>query len=394
MFHRLLKAFEIAFRQFIIKKLYRQRPPMHVSTPDNVLNVLNLAPDCRLLLLRQDRIGDVIVSMPVLRALRQAYPEARIDVVLSDNNIAVRQLVLIYANQVLPYSKRNVVRFVRLLRREPYDVVIDLFDNASVTSSFLIRLARTRFAVGIDKENAAAYTHVVPLLDRSKVHIVYRTAQVLMPFGIDPMTTVNLDLEYRLSDNDVQKAQSLLPATHGRKRLGMNVSGRVEAMYWGQENFVRLLEELHRAFPALDVMLMGTPDYASELITIEQTFSNAHANAHANTHSGVQRAVTIAPAVASLHEFAALLHECDAVFTPDTAVVHLAAAWKRPTLALYTYNEFHVMPWTPFQTPHRALQVSEEAWKRGENAVQTIPFDYVWSALQSLLREELYGEKP
>jgi ADP-heptose:LPS heptosyltransferase len=373
----MLKSLELAFRRIFISTLYGSRTTQRITTPDDCLR---LAPQCRILLLRQDRIGDVIVSTPILRALRTKYPEARIDIMLGDNNITVQNLARAYGDTVWRFKKSlpKLLGLMRSLRRVRYDVVIDLIDNASVTSSLLVRSSGARFSVGIDKENAAAYSHVVPLLDRTEFHIVHRIAQLLLPFGIDPAST-NLDLEYPLSEQDIRTAQAKLPPKQRRFRLGVNLSGRGEEMYWGQENFIRLVRKMQRAFPAFEVLLLGLPDYAEEANTIYET-------------TYMDGAVALAPSVSSLHEFAALLHECDAVLTPDTSVVHLAAAWKRPTVVLFVYNEFGLAHWTPFHTPHRALVVSEEEFLNGDNAVGTIPFDDVWKALQDLLRQEFPHE--
>lgn len=370
----MLKTLELTFRRNFIRTLYGSRSAQHITKPDD--DCFSLPPLCRILLLRQDRIGDVIVSTPILRALRQKYPEARIDIMLGDNNFTVQQLALTYCDTVWRYTKNltKLLRLMRSLRQVKYDVVIDLIDNPSVTSSLLVRGTGARFSVGIDKENAAAYSHVVPLLDRTQVHIVHRIAQLLLPFGIDP-SAINLDVEYPLSEKDIRSAQSKLPAKKHTFRLGINISGRGEEMYWGQENFIRLVRKIQRTLPAFEVLLLGSPDYAEEARCIyEATYLDG--------------AVALAPTVSSLHEFAALLHECDAVLTPDTSVVHLAAAWKRPTVVLFVFNEFGLAHWTPFHTPHRALVVDEEDFLSGENVVGTIPFDDVWKALQNLLRQE------
>jgi ADP-heptose:LPS heptosyltransferase len=155
-------------------------------------------------------------------------------------------------------------------------------------------------------------------------------------------------------------------------------------MYWGRENFIWLVEQMQTAFPAFDVMLMGMPDYAGEIQAIQAAI-------HENKTTDVS--VYSAPPAASLHEFAAMLHECDAVFTPDTSVVHLAAAWKLPTVALFVFNEFGLVHWTPFNTPHRALVVGEEAFLRGENVIRTISRDEVWKALQDILWREFTAGK-
>jgi ADP-heptose:LPS heptosyltransferase len=90
------------------------------------------------------------------------------------------------------------------------------------------------------------------------------------------------------------------------------------------------------------------------------------------------------PARSSLREFAAILHEFDLLLTPDTAVVHLAAAWKLPTVALYR-SDPAVAPWLPYNTPHKAV-----ADPRG---IPAIPLDQVITAADDLIRER-FGEPP
>jgi ADP-heptose:LPS heptosyltransferase len=76
------------------------------------------------------------------------------------------------------------------------------------------------------------------------------------------------------------------------------------------------------------------------------------------------------------------VHEFDLLLTPDTAVVHLAAAWKVPTVALY-HIEAGVAPWLPYRTPHRAV-----ADARG---IPAIPVERVIEGVEELCREQFPG---
>jgi ADP-heptose:LPS heptosyltransferase len=70
--------------------------------------------------------------------------------------------------------------------------------------------------------------------------------------------------------------------------------------------------------------------------------------------------------------------------TPDTAVVHLAAAWKLPTVALYQ-PEPGLAPWLPYKTPHRAVV--------GAAGIPAIPVEQVMAALDELTAER-FGAPP
>jgi ADP-heptose:LPS heptosyltransferase len=91
------------------------------------------------------------------------------------------------------------------------------------------------------------------------------------------------------------------------------------------------------------------------------------------------------PPRSTLREFAAIVHEFDLLLTPDTAVVHLAAAWKVPTVALYR-SDPTVAPWLPYNTPNRAV-----ADPRG---IPAISVDQVIAALEELIQERFDATPP
>src|SRR6266702_3855631 len=151
---RALKPLEHYLRRRFLAATDRPFGGAFVTAPQDVL-ALGHAP--RMLLLRQDRIGDVLVSVPVIRALRHDYPDARIDMLFSRTNFGVRQAVEPYIDRAWRYDK-SPARALGLwwaLRRARYDVVVDLMDNPSANSHLVARAC------------------------------VARIAKLLLPFGID-----------------------------------------------------------------------------------------------------------------------------------------------------------------------------------------------------------------
>ena len=70
-------------------------------------------------------------------------------------------------------------------------------------------------AVGLLHAESGWYTHAAPTLDPASVHPVRRIAQLLLPFGIDPADEP-LDLEYRLSAEDIATAHAVVGARADR----------------------------------------------------------------------------------------------------------------------------------------------------------------------------------
>jgi ADP-heptose:LPS heptosyltransferase len=214
--------------------------------------------------------------------------------------------------------------------------------------------------VGLLHAESGLYTHAAGMLDRSRVHPVERLAQLLLPFGIDPASQC-LDLAYPLDPADIETARRTLGPTWRPLRLGINLSGRKAEKSWGSANYIAVVRNLMSKDPRFAISICGSPEDATEVRRV--AFA-----------TGAQAV----PPQPSLKEFAAILHQFDLLLTPDTAVVHLAAAWKIPTVALY-HSDPAVAPWLPYNTPHRAV-----ADPRG---ISAIPVDRVIAALEELIKE-------
>jgi ADP-heptose:LPS heptosyltransferase len=357
-----LKPVEHFVRRRLLRAGRRRFTGTLATRPEDLLH-LPAAP--AILLMRQERIGDVLVGIPVLRALRQRYPTARIHFLVSRNNYAVRDAVGPFVDRVWRYDKTvgSALALLRALRRERYDVVVDLVDNPSATSRLVIGWCGARLAVGLAHAEASCYTHAAPLLERASVHPVERLAQLLLPFGIDP-AGVALDLEYRLSEADQRRARALLGPRRRPLRFGVNISGRGPQRYWGRDNFIGLIRHLAAVDDRFQISVCGAPEDAEEVAAVAAA-------------AGLEPV----PPLESLHDFAAVIHEFDMVLTPDTSVVHLAAAWKIPAVGLF-HRQPGVMPWLPYRSPHRALI--------DDRGIGWIPLEAAIAALDEL-RVEMFG---
>lgn len=331
----LIKRVELAIRRRYNGWVTRGDDPLIVDAPCAAPIV---APNARILLLRQDRIGDVLVSTPIVAEIRVRFPDATIGMVLSTNNKAVAYTVEPFVDQIHLYRKSliDLFRLRRELRSCRYDVVIDLMDNPSSTSALLIQGSAAPLAVGVDKENRRVYTHVVPLADRTSVHIVERIARVTWPlgFGLAPS-----DLRPRIPGavprRDAPQASSKL-ATH---RLGVNISGSdVDRMY-PEEQMTSVLRSVANT-------------YANEILNGTLTIALMSAPHHHEMAVRIADAIgaTCLDPMPSFRDFAQAIGSCDMFMTPDTSAVHVAAAWNVPTVVLFAQDDRKLMPWHPYNT--------------------------------------------
>lgn len=367
----ILKRLELSIRSIYLRQSKRPFKGELITSPQNIV----AASSPRILLLRQDRLGDVLCSTPVLDALRRHFPYARIDMLLSRNNIQLAGVISHWCHHIWCYEKSfaSFIHLRRQLRRQRYDVVIDLMDNPSATSTMFLRTLATPIRIGIAKENAWVYTHCVPLLDRSQYHYVERIAQLLLPFGIDPRT-ISLDLHFPLTKDQLAQAAGALDLIHHPERNGfilIHLSSRHTTYQWGWKNYAALINKLLQQYPSLAVGLGASKEH------------------HAIARQLAQETGAFALPVLPFDQYAALLRYAKLLISPDTSIIHVAAALKVPAVVLYHQHDPALLPWYPYRSPYRALI----ARKTGTIAV--IPPEAVLTAASELLSDKYapYGER-
>lgn len=333
--HKILKSIEVNLKallgNFFFAKNRKTVPKVCYRKCDEIATAK------KILLLRQDRIGDLLVTTPFLRSLHNEFPKISISILLSKRNIVGKSCIEPYCSEIFVLNK-NPLKFFKLikqLKRRKFDLVIDLLDNPSVTSSILVYLLKTKYAFGFEKTNKNIYTHIIPLPHKSKVHIVERIANLLVPFGLKP-SNYDLSLEYPL-----KKSSSL--SSKSRLRLGINISGSSREKFWGVQNFIALINKIKENFE-LEVVLFSTKDYLAEIKQIQS-----------------ESDVNIADFTKDFDEFATLIAGCDMLITPDTSVVHLASCFKIPVVVFYHFIDAEFgMPWFPYKTKFRYLTSSQD----------------------------------
>jgi ADP-heptose:LPS heptosyltransferase len=362
----ILKTLELRWRRALLAAGHR---PFSGQLARTAVDLLQLPAAPRVLLIRLERIGDVLVSVPVLRALRMRYPEGRIDLLLSRANYGVRDAVAPFVSRVWCYDKTvaSGLRLLRAIRGTRYDVVVDLVDHPSANAQQVVRWCGAPAAVGLLHQESGLYTHAAPVLDRAVVHPVERLAQLLLPFGIDPATQ-SLELAFPLDPLDQERARLALGPRVKPLRLGVNLSGRLVERYWGRANYIALIRQLIETDPRFAVCVCGAPQDADEV-----------------RHVAEATGALAVPPRPSLRDFAAILHQFDLLLTPDTAAVHLAAAWKLPAVALY-HPEPGLALWLPYHSPHRAVA--------DPNGIPAIPVQRVFAALAELIAERFGAPTP
>src|SRR5574337_9846 len=220
----------------------------------------------KLLVLAIRALGDVVLTTPLYRILRSAYPTGLLDVVverpygdLLRGNPNIDAIYEVERRRDLPrtVSWLAQVRLIGALRRKHYDVVVDLFSGPR--SALMARLTGAACRIGEDTRNRGRgflYTHSIPV-KREEEHLVVQKLRLIQPL-VGEVKEAPLELCIRPEERE--EAEALLQAVgvrHGVLRVGLFPGSGWVNTRWPPDRFA-ILGDLLAGQRGADIILLGS----------------------------------------------------------------------------------------------------------------------------------------
>ncbi|MEE8488141.1 MAG: glycosyltransferase family 9 protein [Gemmatimonadota bacterium] len=332
----MLRRFEKGVRRLILGALVRGSTwPLSKPLDEK------LSDSPRILLIRVDRIGDAILTTPILRMLRERFPDGSIDILLGEKNQVVAPL-LPEVDQRIVLRRGRAFHTIRQLRQQRYDVVLNLHLNRSASASLVARLAGGQ--VILENASVKPFPPAGNEPEPGAAHMVSMTSKLLAPFGIPSIgdsASNRHSLRLKIPAASAERARAvqrqLFDEKGPERQVFLNLSASNESRRWPAERWGRLARGL--AGIGFHPVLCGTPGDSEAFVTAAAAAEG--------------RAATLPP-TPSYADFAANLAMADLIVTTDGSTVHLAAALGKPTVALY--GEAHTATaWGPWGVPNRTI---------------------------------------
>lgn len=294
-------------------------------------------PPPRILITRLRYLGDVILSTPLVAALRRAYPHARLEY-LVEEAFAPALEANPHLDRVHAYpagaSLGDLARQVRELRRGRFDAVIDLFGNPR--SALLSRLSGASLRVGPARgARSRLFTHRRgrPEGDRSAIrHHLDKAVPLLgeRPAEERPRLWVR--------EEECRRADERVGAEPTGRTVLLHPGSKWPDKAWPHERWPGLMAELDRA--GLGPLRMVDPPGEEGLA------------ARLCREAGVGEAL---PAM-GLRELFAWMSRVGLYVGNDGGILHASVALGRPTLGLFGPTEpdiwFPYCRWGPYRVLH------------------------------------------
>lgn len=276
----------------------------------------------KILIFELNWLGDILFSFPLLRALRQAFPEAYISCavvaryadLLAQNPWISDVHILSDSNSIM--TLREKLAFVNFVKKERYDTCF--FLKPSSTKTVMAMLANIPERIGFSGKNAPLTREVdVPSGE------VHRADQLLALAGAVGIEEADGTYEYFIDEEYEEKTDDIL---HSQKRganrlVAFNIGGNWGPKKWPRENFVKLAKMLLERFGDIEIMIPGA---AKDLFAAQYIVSEV----------GFERCYTLAGRT-GLNELAVLFRRSSLVVSADSGPLHLASAVGASTIGLF-----------------------------------------------------------
>jgi len=281
-------------------------------------------------------IGDVVLTTPIIRSVRTAFPEAHIAYLGEKGAVSLLEQNP-NLNEIIPFdfSRPTLVEQPRValqLRRRRFDLVIDLFGNPR--SALLAYLTGARTRVGPERKGRGSlYTMQVVDDGKPKTAIEFHN-QYIRAVGIEPTSS---QTEIFLTEDERREARIYLqwldyeniPLDLDKPIIGIHPGATWPAKHWLPERFAELADLITAKLGAQILLIAGPNDAKTVQAVMKHSFSSVKLLA------GLP-----------LRQLAAILAQCSLFVANDAGPMHMAVAVGTPTIGLFGPGEGNI--WFPY----------------------------------------------
>jgi ADP-heptose:LPS heptosyltransferase len=309
----------------------------------------------RVAVFRALQLGDMLCAVPALASLRRGLPGSQITLIglpwaaafVDRYSHLLDAFVAFPGHAALPEQpadEAGLTRFLDEMRREPFDLVLQMQGNGTVTNDLLGEMGARRLAgFAVDPgatgspDDFLAYPEGIPEVER---HLR------LMRFLGFPPVEDHVPFPVRAEDlSEVASLPELASVASGRYAC-VHPGSRANERRWSAQGFAQVADAM--ADDGLRVVITGTAD--------ERALAE-------DVAAAMRHAPVIVTGRTSLGGLAALLLQSALLISNDTGVSHLAAALRVPSVVLFSASD--PVRWAPLDAErHRVVLAADPAAAR------------------------------
>ena len=288
----------------------------------------------RILILRTDRLGDVLLSTPVVKALRQSFPQSYISMLVSpytkdvlDGNLALDEIITFDKDAKNSQGWWATFTFIQFLRKKKFDLAIVLHPT--------IRMHLLTFLAGIPKRLGYDRKFGFLLTDRIKhtkqygqKHESEYALDLVRYLGIVPIDKTLFMPIKQESEKWVEVLFSQAQIKDSDKLLVIHPAASCHSRIWPGERFAQVADKLAGQYGFKVIIVSGPKDIQKAEVVIKNMRIKA-LNLAGKT---------------SISQLASLLNRCQLFISTDSGPMHIASALGVPVITIFGRSQAGLSP--------------------------------------------------
>ena len=315
-----------------------------------------------ILFLRYDgKIGDMVINTIMFREIKRQYPNIKIGAITKGGAKGIIENNP-YVDKIYNYEKssKKIKKLAKEIREEKYDLLVDFSEMLRVNQMMLINLCKAKYNMGLDRKSWQLFDVSVDSgVDfQWTEHITQRYLAYLLKLGLN---REKIDLSYDIYlKKDNSKYNDFLNNIVEEKKVILNPYGASKHKSFSLEildKIIKYLKELN-----IGVILLYFGDKYKELEGLKKDNKNLY----------------IPKEILDIEDSAYLISKGDFVITPDTSIVHIASALKKPNISVYPpkggkFGVDHLV-WSPKTEGTNVIFCRDKESKYDEIDINTFSF--------------------
>ena len=321
-------------------------------------NILNISyqpatfskdPIKSILVIRMNRIGDMICTIPLLKTLRKEFQEASINLLAEETNAEVirgasyiDKIMVVKKNKAI--FKNKLVNMVKILKDMDFDIAIGVKGGFSSNLAAAVFLSRAAYRIGYISESHHPLELLYNLpIKKSKAvkHQVEQCLDLLSPLGI-PQERYIKDISLEIPEKSSARFRDFTAShniKHREKLAVINLSNDSEKKKWPVENFSGLIKKMNT--DSINCIITAAPP----------DFEKARKLAEASRDN---KSDTVFYETPHIMDFAAASKAANILISHDSGAMHIGAAVNTKVMVI-AGRGINPMVWGPYGEGHRCL---------------------------------------
>jgi len=293
------------------------------------------------LVLKYDRIGDMVVTTPIFRELKKAYPSISISVLASKenkdvikNNPYIDKIYTNYKNSIF-----NDLPTLLKLRKKSFDVCIELEHSVIPHAIFRLKIINPKKIITIHKDGRYGVKgSELELYDYftekdKKSHFGKIWLDTLIFFGITPSSN---KYDFFLSNIERDKAESFVLSMGNKIKIGINIEGSFPEKSIQKKELDQICRGLYSHCSNIKIVILAS---SNQIIKKQKMISELGLDYVIPSYT-----------TETIIDAAAIVEQLDLIITPDTSIVHIASSFDKPVVSIHENNKDSFRLWSPSST--------------------------------------------